>query len=194
MAQIMSDTPGRLRVRVRRDRRHQGFMEHLRTGIDGRDGIDGVRTNAATGSVTVRYDWQQLDGSDVLALLSDLGVVAGQLVEGPEAELPSGDTSTAAAGIMGSLDDLDRRLSKLTGRTVDLKLLFPLGLGAIGVYKLLNDGFQFEELPAYVLLWYAFDSFYKLHTVRAAVVADVKPAPRARGSRPRNGREAAQRA
>jgi hypothetical protein len=31
------------------------------------------------------------------------------------------------------------------------------------VAKILRDGWQWGEIPAYVLLWYAFDAFYKLH-------------------------------
>ena len=170
MATIVSDTAGRLRVRLRRSRRHPQDMATIRDRVCARSGIDGVDINPTTGSVTVSYDHTRRTRDDVVAMLKDVGVVFGEISGAGDtlsgvlsAGKEGGGRSTTAQGIVGAVDDLDRRLSALTGRTLDLKLLFPAALGAFGLIKIARDGLQFGDIPGYVLLWYAFDSFYKLH-------------------------------
>jgi hypothetical protein len=46
---------------------------------------------------------------------------------------------------------------------VDLRFLFPLSLSLLALRQLLVKGWQLELIPWYVLAWYAFDSFIKLH-------------------------------
>jgi hypothetical protein len=65
--------------------------------------------------------------------------------------------------VVDTVNDLDQRLSRLTGRKVDLKLLFPVALGAIGVRSAIANGVGLTEVPAYILIWYAFDAFWKFH-------------------------------
>jgi hypothetical protein len=163
MAQIVSDTPGRLRVRLLEERRHQQFMQEIEARAARHDGVSRVRTNAGTGSVTISYDPTRQRLEEVLAMLADLGVVAQSVMTEEPPQIAPRGASTTAETILDALDDLDRRLSELTGRKVDLKLAFPLSLGALGVYQLVRNGLQLDRVPAYVLLWYAFDSFYKLH-------------------------------
>ncbi len=187
MGKIVSHTPGRVRVRVRPELRRPEAMQRIRTRLAREPGVRNVETNAATGSVLVHYNHDGHSGrslGDLVGVLQDVGVILHEVSEGPEeeAELPSAGHSTAAAGVVGTLDDLDRRLSALTGHTIDLRFIFPLGLGAIGVYQLLRNGWQFTEVPAYVLLWYAFDSFYKLHRMPGHEGIAPPAAPRGRSS------------
>lgn len=44
-----------------------------------------------------------------------------------------------------------------------LKLLFPLALAGVGLRQWVTQGLGLAQVPAYVLLWYAFDSFWKFH-------------------------------
>lgn len=163
MAQVVSDTPGRLRIRVRPERRRSDFMQRVQSHVGGKQGIRGVDTNANTGSVTVKYDPAHHSAADVWSMLHDLGVVA-EAVTGEE--LPGLDTSgssAAGAGIIDAVSRLDEQIARLTGHQVDLKVLVPLGLGALGVAQIAQNGLQLSEVPGYVLIWYAFDSFFKLH-------------------------------
>jgi hypothetical protein len=176
MAQVMSDTPGRLRVRLRPERRHETFMRQVHGHLQSKDGIKEVETNARTGSVTVRYDPRHRSATDVLGLLRDLGVIAETMTRGDVPDLSEPDQSTTASGIVGAIDDLDERIAQLTGYKVDLKLLFPLGLGVLGAYKVIQDGFSMGDVPGYVLLWYAFDSFFKFH-VQAHQPAETEVTP-----------------
>jgi hypothetical protein len=102
--------------------------------------------------------------------VEDVGLLIGSVLEAGGDELPDlggeGGHSTTTAGIVATMGDLDRRLSELTGRTVDLKLLFPVALGAIGIRAAIVNGIGFVEVPAYILIWYAFDAFWKFISIR----------------------------
>jgi len=168
MARIVSNTPGRLRLRVRPERRHHAFMHRVHEHLEGRDGVASVQTIAQTGSVTVEYDPHRHTAADLLGVFRDLGVIAEDVTKEPSPdELLDGGPSTTASGIVARLDDLDNRLSRLTGRRVDLKLLFPATLGGLGILQIARNGLELGDVPGYILLWYAFDSFFKLH-VRTA--------------------------
>ncbi|HLH22094.1 MAG TPA: heavy metal-associated domain-containing protein [Chloroflexota bacterium] len=172
-AHIVSHVPGRLRVRVRKGQRHPRVLHRIETQLAEQPGVRAVAVNAGTGSVMVQYNPRALSTESLLDLLHDVGVVAHSIFSDEEIDLSSAD-QTGAAGhsetaqsIIGALDRLDRRLSTLTGQKLDLKVLFPLGLGALGVRQLAVGGWGLAEIPAFVLLWYAFDSFYKLHRAPA---------------------------
>jgi Heavy metal associated domain 2 len=158
-AHVTSHTPGRVRLRVRRGDRAQ--MARLQAALVDRPGVAAVHMNQATGSVLVHYNHNDLSRGDVMGILADVGVIVRDLADLPE--LPDGGPSSTAGGLIDAVADLDKRLSDLTGRRFDLKLLFPLALGAIGLRQTLAQGHGLSQLPGYVLLWYAFDSFWKFH-------------------------------
>jgi Protein of unknown function (DUF5132) len=76
-------------------------------------------------------------------------------------------TSQAAESLMNTVSEINTHVRQATNGIVDLQLLFPLGLGAIALKQLLQKGFELEEIPWYVLAWYAFDSFVKLNETSA---------------------------
>jgi hypothetical protein len=136
-------------------------MGALRTALSDRPGVATVHANPATGSLLVHYDREALHRDDILGILEDVGLVFADLADVPA---PSGGPhSTTAGGLIEAIGDLDARLSALTNRRVDLKLLFPFALGAIGLRQTLSQGLGLSQVPGYVLLWYAFDSFWKFH-------------------------------
>jgi hypothetical protein len=139
-------------------------MRAVRERLDDAFGPGRTEVNANTGSVLVRYDRHTRSSADVLSILRDVGVLveetARSVLELPEA---GAARSTTSIRVIDAVADLDRQLSRLTGRTVDLKLLFPMALGGIGLWRVATNGLGLTEVPAYVLLWYAFDSFWKFH-------------------------------
>jgi hypothetical protein len=171
---VVSQAPGRLRVRLHREHRGADGLADIEQELAARDGVESVATNPRTGSLLVHYDHLALSTAEVTTMLHDLGVVADEVLGGDEVpEDLIGDVpehSSAATGLLGALDDLDRRVSRLTGGHVDLKLLVPAGLGVIGLRQVMTTGFGLAEVPAYLLLWYAFDTFYKLHQRRTLPV------------------------
>jgi hypothetical protein len=162
---LASHTPGRVRVRARHLKQHPELVAGLQDQLAAQPSIGHVHVNAATGSVLVHYDHKKSSLSDVLGALQDVGVLVGEVAGAGGDELPDlgGGHSSTATGVVDTIGDLDRRLSELTGRTVDLRLLFPLTLGTLGAIRVLFGGLGFTEVPAYILLWYAFDSFWKFH-------------------------------
>jgi len=153
------------------------MLAQIQQALRAREGIAAVTTKTRTGSILVQYDPHRLSGGDLTAILHDVGVIAGEIAGADDvlAEMMPGpdprevvDHSSAAVSLMDALTDLDRRVSELTGGKVDIKLLFPLGLVAIALRQIATSGLGVAEVPAYVLLWYAFDTFYKLHQRRSS--------------------------
>jgi hypothetical protein len=170
----VSQAPGRLRVRLHRDHRDPAELAQISRGFARRAGVESVTTSARTGSVLVHYDHQILSKDDVKDMLLDVGVIAREVLgaeEVPE-DLGQGvsEHSSTATGLLDALTDLDRRISALTGGRVDVKLLVPVSLGLLGLRQVLTSGLGLAEVPGYVLLWYTFDTFYKLHQRRTMPV------------------------
>jgi hypothetical protein len=140
-------------------------MHAVRARLDDALGPGRAQVTPETGSVLVQYDRHTHSWLEVERVLRDLGVVVEETARGLGLEVPDSDVgrSTTSERIVDAVSDLDRQLSALTGRKVDLKLLFPAALGGIGLWRLTASGLGLAEVPAYVLLWYAFDSFWKFH-------------------------------
>lgn len=195
---IVSASPGRVRLRIHREHRDPKLAQQIQQSVASRPGITRVDVNHRTGSVAVCYDHHLVSPEGLLEIIHDVGVVVVEAMgETPELESLEGHPtrSSVASNISTSIDRLDKRLAQATGRTVDLRLLFPIGLFALGVRQVFVDGFGLTQVPGYVLLWYAFDAFWKLHRElpdhpgtrghaprHAAIVAesvDLSEAPRA---------------
>jgi len=138
-------------------------MERARAHLQAQAGIRDVQTNLTAGSITVHYDPGARTSSDVLAMLADVGLIVREVLAVAEDGPPGAGHSLASASLIGALTNLDSRISRLTGRKVDLKLLFPTALGLLGLRQVLAEGLGLTQVPGYILLWYAFDAFYKLH-------------------------------
>jgi hypothetical protein len=166
-ARIVSQAPGRMRVRVHRDHRDSDELAQIERRLERRDGIDDVATNPRTGSILVHYDHHALSKADVTTMLFDVGVVAREVLGAEEVPQDLGGDvsqhSSTATGLLDALTDLDGRISRLTGGRIDAKLLVPVGLGLLALRQFTSGGLGLAEVPAYVLFWYTFDSFYKLH-------------------------------
>jgi hypothetical protein len=183
---VVSHTPGRVRIRLDAVHRQTAVLGHLAQGLVGQDGVSAVSVNARPGSVLVHYDHRRLMFDALLDTCHDLGLILHDVAEGGEIDTedvaqpvgvaPEVGHSSTAVTVMDALTDLDRRLSRLTGGKLDVKLLFPVCLGVLGVRQIAMSGLGLAEVPAYVLLWYAFDSFYKLHQRRTAQLVEAVPA------------------
>ncbi|MES1023619.1 DUF5132 domain-containing protein [Gloeocapsa sp. BRSZ] len=73
------------------------------------------------------------------------------------------NNSGASEYIIDVFTEFNAQVKEMTNGVADLRLLLPLGLSAIALRQLLTKGLQIEEIPWYVLAWYAFDSFTKLN-------------------------------
>jgi hypothetical protein len=113
----------------------------------------------------------------ILRFLEDLDVVVDSI-----AHLPSLDNGTAvtespgtAPAFITAINDLNQRLRKTTGLPIDLKQLLPLAFAGAGFWSIARRGLMIESVPGWLLLWFAFDIFVKLHSERDNRPATVLP-------------------
>jgi Heavy metal associated domain 2 len=151
---MVSFTPGRLRFKVDRNHRNHEAMAPLTQALKTHLGVYDVRANPHSGSITVLHSPDHTDYDEIYATLQDLGVIFGDII---------GEKSEVAQDITSAIYDLNRRVKAATSQVVDLRVLMPLGLGVLAVRQLLAKGLQLDIVPWYVLAWYSFDSFIKLH-------------------------------
>lgn len=152
---VVSSTPGRLRIRVAPQYRQSGAMADIAKALNARPHVNQVRINVQHGSITINHKGEDGTLDDVFATLRDLGIIFRDVTEG---------NTEAAADLTSAVVDLNKRVKQATNGLVDLRFLFPLGLSTLAVRQLIIKGLQFETIPWYVLAWYAFDSFMKLHS------------------------------
>ncbi len=158
---IVSNTPSRTRIRVSAKRRTPQEMNRITTALQAMPDVYSVRPNLQTGSIIIHHAPNSHVVENLGATLHDLGVILFHTVD---VELPeTGGKSGAADNLVQAVVDLNRRVGESTSGIVDLRLLLPLGFSGLAIYQLLRKGLQFEIIPWYVLAYYAFDSFIKLH-------------------------------
>jgi hypothetical protein len=177
---IVSRAPGRMRVRLGREHRDPEALAQIQRELGAQAGVSSVTTDHRTGSILVRYDHLALAKDDVTSMLLDVGIVALDLIGAEDAADELGEEraprgvaphSTGASSVLDAVTDLDHRISRLTGGRLDLKLLVPAGLGLLALRQIGLNGLGLGQVPGYVLLWYTFDSFYKLHQRKTAAAA-----------------------
>jgi hypothetical protein len=158
--QVVSSTPGRIRVRVAHQHREQQAMAKIASAFQGFfPQIDQVRSNAQTGSITISYSGDSDSFTEALTTLQDLGIIV--------TDPPMGQ-SQAAVAVTSAIASLNQKLNQATAGSVDLRFLFPLFLGVLALRQLLSKSPGLNTSPWYVLAWYAFDSFTKLNETKDA--------------------------
>jgi hypothetical protein len=150
---VISNTPGRLRLRVAQKHRQAEQMQMLVNALQKHSNINQVRMNIDQGSITINHEGED-SWKNVMATLKDLGIIFGDIVE---------VHTDAAIAVSNSVIDLNQRVKQATEGQLDIRVLFPFGLGCLAIRQLIIKGLQFDIIPWYVLAWYAFDSFIKLH-------------------------------
>jgi len=120
-AELISQTPGRVRLRVAPEYRQFEEMEPLIKILNERLEIYRVRANIPSGSITIFYAQDYLNFEGIWAILQDLGVTLSQLPEQPR-RLAKGQ-SDAAASVTDAVTDLNRRVRQATDGKVDIRFL-----------------------------------------------------------------------
>lgn len=158
---VVSSTPSRTRLRVSLKRRNHQEMAKIANALKTHPDVQDVRTNVQTGSIVVHHADNDNSMEEFAAILQDLGIILGSIAD---VEVPlSQGKSEIAADITSAVKDLNDRFGQTTNGVVDLRLLIPVGLATLALRELIDNGWEFETAPWYVLTWYAFDSFIKLH-------------------------------
>lgn len=158
---VVSSTPSRTRLRVSRQRRNPQEMSRIAQAINAHPEVYEVKTNLQTGSIVVHHEPMDSSLDELSAILQDLGVVLGSMTD---VDLPmTGGKSEVAADLTRAISDLNERVGQAANGVIDLRMLVPVGLATLALRELIRTGWEFETAPWYVLAWYAFDSFIKLH-------------------------------
>ncbi len=163
-ATISHSVPGRLRVRVQatsvgeRDEVLDAVASLGRT-----PGVRQVRTDHRTGSALVTYDPDELELDALVGLLR--GAHAALRALAPPSVVSSLDAgiSETASVIRSGVRVADGSVMRATRGVVDLRVLVPIGLAGLSASQLVRNGIGLKTIPWYVLAYYAFDSFVKLH-------------------------------
>jgi hypothetical protein len=146
-------------------------LHHLQHDLQHRPGISGVSVNQDAGSLTVHYDAQRYPDSSLLDIRKDLDIILGAVLDVPHLAAVDSAPSQAAKTFINALEDLDHRISALTGRTLNLRVLVPLGLVGVGVWQLFKNGLMLDSIPGWLLVWFAFDAFVELYPQRVSPAA-----------------------
>ncbi len=160
-AEIISQTPGRVRLRFIPPDRQPEKIAPLANALKARLEIYRVKTNIPTGSITIFHGRELLSSQDMCLILQDLGVKLVEIAQEPRISVVS--SSKAATEVIKTTTNLNQKIQTATNNTVDLRFLMPLSLGILAMRQLFTKGWQLELIPWYVLAWYAFDSFLKLN-------------------------------
>jgi hypothetical protein len=164
-AEVASHIPGRLRIRLPRSSRYPHILNRIKNQLEQKQGIPEVGVNHAAGSLTVNYDHRLHKGTRIFELLEDLDVIAGTVMDVPHIDGAGSERGSNAPALTfaDALNDLSNRFAALTGLNLDLKVLLPLTLAGVGVWRIAVKGLMIETIPGWLLLWFAFDAFVKLH-------------------------------
>jgi hypothetical protein len=176
-ASISHATSGRLRIRVRG---HPEEVDRILDRIAERAGahpdVAGVRTDARTGSALVTWDPQRLDLATVVDLCRTAHAALQDLVAPVIQEAVDEPVSQAAERLIDRLTTANRGVMRATGGRADLRFLLPTTFAVASIRQLLRTGPAFPSIPWYVLAYYAFDSFIKLHGTGSTSPGD-QPGP-----------------
>jgi hypothetical protein len=157
--------PGRARLRVPAPRTPQEVRE-LGKRVAALEPVRSVEVNPTTGSILLHLRPQD----PVDALLEDIRAL-GYLVDRvtrprakkPPARAPKVPHTRGSKEVRNVLATMNARVHEATGGRADLRVIVPATLGALALRQMLKDAKSLGQAPWYVLVYYAFDSFYKMN-------------------------------
>jgi hypothetical protein len=124
----------------------------------------------------IRYDSDRVDLAELAGLARAADAIVLDVQE-PRAEAADEHPhSSLARQVSARFGGWDRRLRRGTGGRVDLKMLVPITFGTLAVRQIILTSGSLAPIPWYVLLWYAFDSYVKLHHQASATAGEEEPA------------------
>jgi hypothetical protein len=124
--------------------------------------VKDVQINDRTGSMIVYHE----EDTEILEHINGaLGEVAGEVFEAilaaEEVEFPGLSLiGTLISSFMGKADD---QVSSATNNVVDLKIMMPLAFLGAGFYQASRNAAWLSQVPAWVLFYFAYDSYTRFH-------------------------------
>ncbi len=167
--------PHRTRLRVPKQHRQDKTFSELESRLKKVRGVKDVEINPKTGSVLIHHHAKE-------NVLDELGLavqeIAAELFEAifeiEEAEVPG--LSILSKMVKSHLSKMDTSVASATGNVIDLKTVVPVSLALAAVFKGIRDKAWIGEVPAFVLFYYAYDSYMKFHGPSVQPVSNVERA------------------
>jgi hypothetical protein len=153
---IVSNTPGRLRLKIDREHRLPETMEKIVTALKTFADFDRLRSNVSNGSLTIYYNPEKVDFSELMSQLQAFGIIIDDSGE------DLSKTSAITARLTGAIPGLDRKIKQTTKDSLDLRSL------ATTLFSLLALQ-QIAKIPAlrkiswFILAWYIFESLLQFN-------------------------------
>ena len=153
---IVSNTPGRLRLKVDREHRSPETMEKIVTALKTFVAFDRVRSNVSNGSLTIYCNPENVDFAEIFSQLQTFGVIVDDSSENLS------KTSAATARLTGAIVGLDQKIKQTTEDSIDLRSLATtlISLFALRqIYKIPG----LRKISWLILGWYIFESLLKFN-------------------------------
>ncbi len=71
--------------------------------------------------------------------------------------------SEVAQDFINLISDINADVARMTSGVADLRVILPLGIALLSVRQLFRKGLELDQMPWYILAWYAFDIFTRLN-------------------------------
>jgi hypothetical protein len=151
----------RTRYKLASHHRNAKTVSKLQESLKLTAGIINVEYNPRTGSLLVHH----VESPEMVNNVSNvLNTVAGDLFEElAEENLGLPGVSMLAQLIAKRFDKLNQYLAYRTNSYIDLKMLLPLLFMGAGLFQISKEKAAFSQVPAWVLFYYAYDSYLKFH-------------------------------
>ena len=158
--------PGRTRIQVPRALRHQAKVAKATRAFAKLPGVRNVEIHVETGSMVLHHD----EDPGILMALAKVAEEAFEIALdlGDEDSGAGMDSSILGGLLQSSGTCVDNQISSATGNVLDLKTLIPLGLLGAGIARVSESGLGLANVPAFVLFYYSFDMFVKLHQTKGS--------------------------
>jgi copper chaperone CopZ len=160
---VTHHSANRTRLRLPKHHRQKHKLSTVKKRLEKVPGVKEVEINERTGSILVHHE----DASE--NSLENIGNAIEEVaMEAFEALLDIEEESVPGLSILShllkkNLSEADTKVASATNNMFDLKTLVPLGFLGLALFKLAKDKALLAEVPAFVLLYYAYDSYIKFH-------------------------------
>ncbi|MBS1993143.1 MAG: hypothetical protein JSS86_20300 [Cyanobacteria bacterium SZAS LIN-2] len=158
---VVHRLPHRTRIRMPKVHRTPGKMEKMGDRLSKIEGVKGVSVDHRTGSILLEHHEDPSFIEGLMASLEEAGdLFLSVMMEdsGPESEL-----SIVSRFLKDTLGSANANVSASTRGFIDLRMIVPLSFLGAAIWKIRHTKEWMIEVPPYVLLYYAFDSYMKLH-------------------------------
>jgi hypothetical protein len=151
--------PGRMRLRVPKPRSNEQVRQ-MASRVEQAKHVTAVEANPTTGSLLVQFQ-----ADDPIDLVIDELRLAGFEIAKAFERTPAGvhTQSRSAAAIENVMSRANAQLHLATRGHVDIRLIVPAIYMAFGVRNMLRGRGRLRDASWYQLMYWAFDSFFKLH-------------------------------